>query len=130
VAAAGELPRVDEVAVVGDLHAVLGGPDEATHRRLGVDEAAVVDDLDRRDPGARRDAGHAYAVECGCDGSGDVRAVVTRGGVPGGLGGVGDPAEAGHALVLRDLGDEVGMRAGDAAVQHADDHVRAPGGDR
>ena len=40
--------------------------------------------------------------------------------------GVDDAAEAGRALVLGDLRREVGMRAGDAAVEHADDDVGLP----
>ena len=85
VVAAVELPRVDEVAVVRDLHPVLGGPDEAADRRLGIDEARVVDDLDRGDLHARGHTGDADAVDRGCDRARDVRAVAGRGRVPGGL---------------------------------------------
>src|SRR4029453_11223261 len=116
VVATVELPRVDEVAVVRDLHAVVGGPDEAAHRRLRIDESRVIDDLHRSDLHARGHTGDADTVDCGCDRARDVCAVAVRGRVPGGFGCVDDAAQAGRALVLRDLPDQVGMGAGDAAV--------------
>ena len=104
---------------------MVGGPDEAAHGGLRVDEARVVHDLHRGDLHPRRDAGDADAVDRAGDRAGDVRAVRGRGGVPGGLGRVHDATEAGRALVRRDLGDQVRMGAGDAAVEDADDDVGA-----
>ena len=130
VVAAVELPRVDEVAVVRDLHPVVRGPDEPTYRRLGIDEACIGDDLDRCDLHARSHAGDTDTVDRGCDRAGDVRAVGRRCRVPGGLSRVHDSTQAGRTLVLGDLRDQVGMGARDTAIQHADDDVRASRGHR
>ena len=78
----------------------------------------------------RRHTCDADAVDRTGDRARDVRTVAGRGRVPGGFSSVHDPAQAGRALVLGDLSHQVRMRAGNAAVEDADDDVRASGGHR
>ena len=129
LARAGQQPRVDEVAVVGDRHLLGRRPHQAAHRVLGVDVAVVVDDLDRRDPHAGCDAGDALAVVGRRDDARDVRAVLGGGRHPGAPAPVRLAAQAtGGGVRVQRLG-EVGVTGVDARVQHADHDVLAAPGD-
>ena len=81
------LPRVDVVGAVRHRNAVLGGPHEAAHDVLGVEESAVArGHIDRGDTQGRVHAIHAHAVVLRGDRAGHVRAVgrvvpAPRGGV-------------------------------------------------
>ena len=103
------------------------GPHEAADGVLRVDEAGVVDDLDRGHPHVRGDADDAHAVAGGADGAGHVGAVVAGGGPPAGGGGV---RAAGVRAVDRvrdvDVGGEVRVVGVDARVEDADDTLRLP----
>ena len=115
------LPRVHVVRTVGDRNAVLGGPHEAAHDVLGVEESAVArGHVDRGDAQRRVHAVHAHAVVLRGDRAGHVRAMCRV--VPAPRGGVAvrDTVErAGHGLVVVDLSDQVRHGVIDGLVHDA-----------
>ena len=100
---------------------MLGGPHEAAHDVLRVEESAVArGHVNRGDAQGRVHAIHAHAVVLRCDRAGHVRAVgrvvpAPRGGVA-----VRDTVErAGHGLVVVDLSDQVRHGVIDGLVHDA-----------
>src|SRR5690606_11255154 len=121
-------PRVDVVAVVRDLHAVVGGEHEGADDVLRVEEAVVrVAHLDAGDLHARRDTGDADAVAGGGDLTGHVGAVVVlvRVRAPGALAGVRHAADAVGRLGGGEVRGEVRVGVVDAGVDHGDGHLAA-----
>ena len=121
------LPRVHVVRTVGDRDAVVGGPHEAAHDVLGVEESAVArGHVDRGDAQGRVHAVHAHAVVLRGDRAGHVRAVGRV--VPAPRGGVAirDAVErAGHGLIVVDLSDQVRHGVIDGLVHDAHRDGRA-----
>ena len=115
---------VDVVAAVGDVHALEPGPHEATHGVLGVDQAAVVDHLHRREACLRRHADDPDAVAGGSHRAGHVGSVVAEGGAPAPWRGVRSSrvgaVDRGPGV---DVGLEVGVVVVDAGVKDPHQHL-------
>ena len=78
----GQQPWIQRVAAVGDPHLLPGGPHEAAHGVLRVDEPVVVDHLHRSQPDSRRHPGDPAPVVGRGDRAGHVRAVRRRARAP------------------------------------------------
>ncbi|AJC59254.1 hypothetical protein GZL_06687 [Streptomyces sp. 769] len=126
-----EHPRVDVIAVVGDLDAVVGGEDEGADHALRIEEAGLgLAHLDGGDLHARRDAGHPDAVAGRGDGARHMRAVGVADrvvGPPGPGGGVGHPAHAVGGLPGREVRFEVRVGVVHAGVDDRHGHLGAAG---
>jgi hypothetical protein len=79
---AGQQPWIQRVAAVGDPHLLPGGPHEAAHGVLRVDEPVFVDHLHRSQPDPGRHPDDAAPVVGRGDRAGHVRAVRRRARTP------------------------------------------------
>ena len=118
-------PRVHLVGVVDDVHLVGHRPLVGAHEGLGIEQARLVERLDRHERRLRRDAVNTDVVVVGSDHTGDVGAALAA-----------EPP--GFLSLVRNAVDgtrdgpgsihpphQVGLRVVDAAVDDADGHGRA-----
>ena len=127
-------PRVDEVAHVDDVDAVVAGERERVDRRLQEEVARVLTGAQVHEPDVRCDSSHPEAVQRRGDRPGHVRAVavlvhvrrVVAGSVRlGGTRSVDERDVDGEVAAQRrvEVGRDVRMGAVDARVEDADEHA-------